>query len=134
MAAPAAQISSFAELGAKVIRLQLSLAEKTPDDAMRDTSALGYCFGVFDAMGRRAHLDGNTDGLTLIAVGFSLLAGRDVGSKYLARALDLQTDRAFFNGNYEGGSEIYEWLERSDYKPLALVNHFALGPPESRTA
>jgi hypothetical protein len=133
MAATIEQIKSLAELGTKVITLQLLLASKEADDAMQNIWALGYCFGVFDALGRRAKLDQYTDGLAVITVGFSLLTDREAGAIHLGRALDLQTEQAFFEGNNEGGSEIYEWLGSKAYKPLALMNHLTFGRPVPRT-
>jgi hypothetical protein len=81
---------------------------------------------------RRAKLDQYTDGFATISIGFATLAGIDQGSVYLSKALDVQTDRLFSEGNMEDGSEVYEWLDSEDYKPLGLMNYFAFACPEPR--
>jgi hypothetical protein len=132
MGASTEQIDSFAKLGVKVITLQLSLASKEASDAADEAWPLGYCFGVFDALGRRANFDQYTDGFALITIGFLILFGKSEGAIHLRRALDLQTEKEFFEGNNEGGSDVFEWLEKNDYQPLALMNYFAFGGHASK--
>jgi hypothetical protein len=92
MAATIDQIQSIADLGAKILSLQLSIAEKTPEEALREKWALGYCFGAFDGLAGRYNLDQYTDGLAVLTIGFAMLAGNEQGATYLGQALDLQTE------------------------------------------
>jgi hypothetical protein len=96
---------------------------------MGDLWSLGYCFGALDAMGRRANVDQYTDGIVLITIGFLMLVGRDKGPDHLRRALDHQTDQLFFEGNYAGGSDMFDWTSQEDYRPLMLMNYFTFGRP-----
>ena len=74
MAATIDQTKSIADLGAKILSLQLSIAEKTPEEALREKWALGYCFGAFDG------LVGSGDRLAnRFCVGHVILLPFDVG-------------------------------------------------------
>jgi hypothetical protein len=100
MAATIDQIKSIADLGAKILSLRLSIAEKTPEEALREKWALGYCFGAFDGLAGRYNLDQYTDGLAVLTIGFAMLAGNEQGATYLGQALDLQTDQMCFGSEY----------------------------------
>jgi len=123
------KISGLVDPCVKVIGLQLTLASKTPEDAMGDMWSLGYCFGAFDAMGRRANLDQYTDGFAIITIGFVKLTGRAKGPDHLSRALDHQTDQLFYEGNYAGGSDMFDWATKDGFAPLMLMNYFTFGRP-----
>ena len=130
MAATIDQIQSIADLGAKILSLQLSIAEKTPEEALREKWALGYCFGAFDGLAGRYNLDQYTDGLAVLTIGFAMVAGNEQGATYLGQALDLQTDQTFADGRQYGGSDLFDWLKsKGESKPLFLMNYFTLGRP-----
>lgn len=126
------QLKELAELGAKIITMQLVLASKDEKNAMQDLWVLGYCFGVFDALGRGANLDQYTDGLLLITHGFSLLmASEEIGAATVGRAIDSQIERVFFKGNHAGGSDIYDWFNDKKQNPLGLMNYLSFAPPKA---
>ncbi len=98
MAATIDQIKSMADLGAKILSLQLSIAEKTPEEALREKWALGYCFGAFDGLAGRYNLDQYTDGLAVLTIGFAMLAGNEQGATYLGQRPVLAPFHLFTKG------------------------------------
>jgi hypothetical protein len=118
------KIGVFAKIGCEMIELQLTLASKETSSALTDLWALGYCFGVFDAMGQRAKLDQHTDGFSLITVGFfNLMSGPEPGGERLRVALDNQTNPLFISGNRTGGSDVFAWFSDQNKQPTGLVKY-----------
>jgi hypothetical protein len=98
MAATIDQIQSIADLGAKILSLQLSIAEKTPEEALPEKWALRYCFGAFDGLAGRYNLDQYTDGLAVLTIGFAMLAGNEQGATYLGQRPVLAPFHLFTKG------------------------------------
>ena len=132
MSASIDELSKLAQPGANAIALQLTLASKTPSDAMSDPWALGYCFGAFESLRLHGGFDQH-DGFGMITLGFVLLLGRDEAPEHIRRALKLQADKDFTQGADAGGSDMTDWIGPDDSNPLALMNHFSFGPPARRT-
>jgi hypothetical protein len=125
------QLDSIAELGAKLLSVQLALAEKTAEDALGANWPLGYCFGSMDALTAHYNIDQYTEGVAVITIAFIKLAGKTAGPAYLGKALDLQEDQAFREGLQYGGNDMVEWLRtKGNFKPLFLMNYFMLGRPK----
>lgn len=123
-------LNSIADLGAKILSVQLSLASKTPEDAFSDNWPLGYCFGALDALAVHYRLDQYSDGLAVITFAFIKLVGRTEAPDYLAKAIERQGDQEFSEGRQYGRNDIAEWLKtKGEFKPLFLMNYFAFGRP-----
>src|SRR5262245_6027055 len=108
-----------------MIEIQLTLASKETDAELTDLWILGYCFGLFDAMGRRAKLEHKSaEGLFLITLGFSLLmGGHSAGAGKVRQALDNQTDHRFTEGNRTGGSDLFAWFADANKPPMGLCTY-----------
>jgi hypothetical protein len=115
------QVSDVARIGVEMISMQLELSSTSAEHALGHLWALGYCFGVFDALGQRAKFDQYTDGLLLMTIGFQYLVSDIMGgADKLGLAIDSQGDNEFADGSKLGGSEIYAWLADSKNIPLGL--------------
>jgi hypothetical protein len=80
MAYTSDQIRSVADIGVKVIDLQLSLGNKTAWESFHHIWATGYTFGAFEALARHHDMD-KVETAALITIGFGeLLPERDGGS------------------------------------------------------
>ena len=107
-----ASLPQIAQFGVIFIERQFEELSMTAAKAAQDIWGLGYCFGVFDALGQRASLERYTGGLALLTIGFlRLFADNDAGPNQLSRAFDNQTDPSFAEGNVLGGSEINDYLK-----------------------
>jgi hypothetical protein len=121
------KVGQFANIGCDMIDIQLTLSSIEPEDALQDLWTLGYCFGVFDAIGQRGKLS-QEDTFSVITVGFfNLLRGPEQGGEKLRIALDNQTNTLFQRGVLIGGSDIFAWLSDRNKTPMGLTRH--LGPP-----
>ena len=74
MTADVERLGKIASIGQDLITTQLTMATQTPSQALEGTWVLGYCFGIFDALGQQANLDdGAESGLPHVAVPASRL-------------------------------------------------------------
>lgn len=128
MAFNSEQIRHAAEIGAKVIELQLSVAHRIADDAFCHRWAIGYCYGVFEALGQHGGMD-MVETAALVTVGFQeLLPEADAKKKYV-RAFELRTEAIFAEGRAHGVDDLLKFVSDSDFRPLTLTNYFTLGKP-----
>ena len=117
-------IGAIAKIGCQLIELQLTLVSEQAEDVIEDLWVLGYFFGVFDAMGRRAKLEKYTDGFNLITIGFfNLMHGPEQGAVPLRLALDSHANLRFLDGNMTGGTDVFGWLSEQKTPPMQLVKY-----------
>lgn len=117
-------LDELARLGREMIQAQLFLASKEPQEAVRDRWVLGYCFGVFDALGQGRKLDQYTGGIALISIGFSLLLSDHLeGAGKVGDVIDNQTDPQIMEGIQAGGADVYNFLQDTSKAPLALFGY-----------
>ena len=120
------QLDRLAKLGAGLIDVQLELSEIATKDALHDIWALGYCFGVFDAVVQKAKLDQYTEGAAVLTIGFSLLlSDMKAGVDTFRYAMDRQTHPIFVTGNKKAGNEVFDWLADTNRVPMGLHAHFS---------
>jgi len=128
MAVTNEQIQSVAEMGAKVIELQLSLADHTAKEAFYQIWPFASCYGAFEELAQHHRMD-TVESYLLITIGFEeLLLDKD-GRKKLERAAQLQTNQFFIEGRAHGFDDFVQWLTTPDFRPLMLMNFFAFGKP-----
>jgi len=126
MAADVSQLDRLEKVGVGLIKVQLELANTDPRNAVHDIWALGYCFGIFDAIVQRAKLDQYTEGAALLTIGFGLLLSDiDEGASRFGYAMDRQTHPVFVAGNKRAGGEVFDWFANTDRVPMALRTHFS---------
>jgi hypothetical protein len=114
-------VSEIAKIGVTMISVQFELASTPPDDALAHLWVLGYGFGVFDALDKRAKMDQYTDGLLLMTDGFqNLVSDLTHGADLLGLAINIQANETFQAGLKRGGSEIYAWLVDGKKMPLGI--------------
>ena len=126
------RMNEFASIGRDFISLQFRL---TPDDVTRSIDqlwVLGYCYGVLDAVRQTAQLEEPGEGLTLIAVGFSLLMVDETkGADMMRQALEHEGDPRFAQGSLQGGSDMFTWLGDTARAPTGLSKHVNGSPSEN---
>ena len=124
------KLDGLANIARIMIERQLVLASKSPGEALTDPWALGYCFGMFDAMAQRAELDQYNEGFALITLGFiALMADHLEGAERVRRAVAGQTDPRFIRGNRTAGAELFAWFADRDKAPMSLFDHFTSTSP-----
>jgi hypothetical protein len=128
MAVTNEQIRSVADLGSKVIELQLSLADQTAKEALYQIWPFGYCYGAFEALARHHGMD-MVEAYALITVGFEALEPDRDGRKRLEQAAKRQENNFFTEGRAHGFDDFAKWVTEKDYRPLMLMNFFAFGKP-----
>lgn len=121
------QIRSVAELGAKIIELQLQLADVTAKEAFYQIWPFAYCYGAFEALARHNGME--TDAPLLIALGFHELEPDRDGRKRLEQASGLQENSFFIEGRAHGFDDLSRFATEEGYRPLMLMNFFAFGKP-----
>jgi hypothetical protein len=127
------KLGDLAKIPRLMIERQLELASKSPDEALADPWALGYCFGMFDAMAQRAELDPHNEGFVLISVGFiALMADNVEGAERVRRAVVGKADPRFIEGNRTASDEFFAWLAARDKAPMSLFDHVTSTSPAPR--
>jgi hypothetical protein len=118
----------IAEIGVKVIDVQLSLADKTAWEAFHQIWATGYCFGAFEAVARHYHAD-DVETATITTVGYRELLPEGDGRDRYERAYKLRDNQFFVEGRAHGSDDFSRFLSERGFRPLMLTNFFAFGKP-----
>lgn len=124
--ADAERLGKIASIGQDLISTQLAMASQTPSQALEGSWVLGYCFGVFDALGQRAGLDDGAEGFGLITIGFLGLFADPTdpeAATFVRRSLDSQDNPRFQEGAAAGGSDVFAWAADRAKVPNALFEH-----------
>jgi hypothetical protein len=122
------ELRRVAEVGVKVIELQLSLASKTAEEAFLQIWVIGYCYGAFEALAGKHGMD-MVETAAFITIGFQELLLEDDGRKRYERAYKLQTNTGFIEGRAHGFDDFSRFLAQRDFRPLMLMNYFSFGKP-----
>ena len=124
------KLDELARIGRDFIGLQFRL---TPDDVSHSIDrlwVLGYCFGVLDAVRRRAQLE-EGEGLALVAVGFFLLMSDEAkGADLLRQANEHQHDPRFAQGSLRGEEDLLTWLADTTRLPEGLSDYLSRPPSD----
>jgi len=122
------KLDSLARIGRDFIGPQFRLTPDGVAEAIDQLWVLGYCFGVLDALGQRAELQGQGEELAVIAVGFFLLMSDEAkGASMMQQALNSQDDPRFARGSLRGGQDMMAWLADTKNAPSGLAD-IADGP------
>jgi hypothetical protein len=116
------KIARLAEIGAGIISVQVELSNSTIEETLQHPWALGYCFGIFDAIIQGSKLDQYNDGVLLFTIGFERLMGDALlGTDKFGRGLDSQGEPVFDAGNVAGGTEFIAWATGKLKTPMGLL-------------
>ena len=127
------KLDDLAKIPRIMIERQLELTSKSPEQALSDPWALGYCFGMFDAMAQRAELDRYNEGFVLITLGFiALMADHVEGAERVRRAVAGKTDPRFVEGNRTASAEMLAWFADRNKAPISLFDHLTSTSPAPR--
>lgn len=113
------------EVASTIIQMQLNLGRCNLSSlsSTKDNFALGYIFGIHDALLQGFDIPSNAEGLAVLAVSFTNLAeSEDDGGRILRQCFDLQTDKQFKRGVVEGGNDAVAFC-RNKTPPLGLSTH-----------
>ncbi len=122
MPAPLSRIDTLAKIGASLAGVQIEAARIEPAGLARDGFALGYCFGLFDAMARMAGLDQFTEGVALMSAGFGkITADEAAGAGLFHTALEMQDGAAFSAGAAAGEADLEAWAADANALPSGLA-------------
>ncbi len=119
-------LGKIASIGQDLITTQLTMATLTPSQALEGTWVLGYCFGIFDALGQQANLDDGAESFSLITLGFLGLfadAADPEAAAFVRRSLDSQDNPRFQEGAAAGGNDVFVWVSDRGKAPNALFEH-----------
>ena len=107
--ADADRLGKIATIGQDLITTQLAMATQTPSQALEGTWALGYCFGIFDALAQQADVDDGAEGFSLVTIGFLGLFADPAdpeAAAFIRRSLDGQDNPRFQEGAAAGGTDV----------------------------
>ena len=110
------------ESAGRILQVQLALGGASSSRVFGDNFALGYMFGVHDAIFQSLNIGTGAEGFAGMSMSYARLFDDDVGTRILRRSLDLQRDRIFMEGMFSGGREAIAFL-REQRAPLALSAH-----------
>lgn len=125
------KLDELAEIGRDFIGLQFKLTSDDVSHSIDRLWVLGYCFGVLDAVRRRAQLAEAGEGLALVAVGFVLLMSDEAkGADLMRQALEHQDDPRFAQGCQRGAEDLYAWLADTTRLPEGLSDYLSRSPSD----
>ena len=116
------RIDTLAKIGASLISVQIEAVQIEPSALAGDSFALGYCFGLFEAMAQMAGLDQYDEAAPMMEAAFGKLVDiPQAGSALFRHALSLQVDADYQAGVETGGVDFARWAEDADQLPTGIA-------------
>lgn len=113
---------------AQMLDMQLFICKSADryDEVLNSPYVKGYLLGFFDAALQysKVPVDNDERFFSLMAFGHMALLGKENAFDYVASSVMLQKDSKFQQGQTEGGSEYFDYLNEKIRSPYKLTNQF----------